>query len=155
MIILRRLVECWWKLAGVGEELGRELQTLEEISPGADGDVSDFGGSADNVSEGEAPHVLDYLNQVSGNAEEVRMREVTLVIFLFFIAACVTPKEFARGDRSESEYTQDKADCELEGEKARTTGGYGGVAAAVSSEESFARVYNACMKARGYEKREN
>ena len=68
----------------------------------------------------------------------------------FFLGACVSPKQFERGDKSEAQFTKDHAECEFEGEKARTTGGMGGLAGAAEHEESFARVFNACMKARGY-----
>lgn len=73
---------------------------------------------------------------------------VTLAAAL--LVGCAGPKEFERGQATEAQFTRDQAECELEGEKHRSAGGYGGLAAVAEFEESFARVYNACMKARGY-----
>jgi hypothetical protein len=72
-----------------------------------------------------------------------------LVLAALLLTGCVAPMHYVPGSASAEEFETDKAECEYEAEKGRHTGGTG-LAAMAEFEESYARIYNACMKARGY-----
>jgi hypothetical protein len=61
---------------------------------------------------------------------------------------------FEKGNTLEKQFITDSAQCEMEGEKSRTMGGMGGLAGIASYHETFNRVYDACMRAKGYARKQ-
>lgn len=73
------------------------------------------------------------------------MRPALFIIPL--LCACTSTGGDYRGAKSE-----DIAACELEGEKARTMGGYEGLVGLAGYYESYNRVFDACMRSKGYQR---
>ena len=61
---------------------------------------------------------------------------------------------FEKGDIPDKQFTTESAQCEMEGEKSRSVGGMGGLAGMASYYETFNRVYDACMRAKGYNRKQ-
>ena len=74
------------------------------------------------------------------------MRPVIAVLLL--LAGCASTGADYKGAPD-----SDVAACELESEKSRTGGGYGGAIGVASYYESYNRVFDACMRSKGYAKR--
>ena len=75
------------------------------------------------------------------------------LIFLFFTGCASQQLAFRSGDTPKKQFRMDVADCEMKGEQNRSTDGMGGLAGILAYDESFERVYDACMRSKGYEKR--
>lgn len=74
------------------------------------------------------------------------MRPVILIALL--LTGCAsTAKEYAG---SGQQFDQDAAFCEFEGEKSRSGGGYDAMIGGIYYTESFNRVFDACMRMKGY-----
>ncbi len=61
---------------------------------------------------------------------------------------------FDKGAIPDKQFTTESAQCEMEGEKSRTMGGMGGLAGTSSYYETFNRVYDACMRSKGYTRKQ-
>lgn len=73
------------------------------------------------------------------------------MLILWSLTGCASaPIAYEKADVSADQQTADSAACEMEGEKNRTFGGMGGLAGIVTYNESFNRVYDACMRSKGY-----
>lgn len=69
------------------------------------------------------------------------------------LAGCAggSQSDFQQGAAALDQFNRDSAECELRGEENRTAGGYYGLIGVASYSESYAKVYDACMRAKGYE----
>lgn len=77
------------------------------------------------------------------------------ILLVAILSACASFSDFRaehydRRDTPESQFIKDSTACELEGEKNRSTGGMGGLAGVASYHETFNRVFDACMRSKGY-----
>lgn len=61
---------------------------------------------------------------------------------------------FQKGNIPDKQFIADSAQCEMEGEKSRNTSGMGGLAGITSYYETFNRVYDACMRAKSYTRKQ-
>ena len=82
------------------------------------------------------------------------MRAVFLLVSLA-VAGCSawsdTPIEnYSRTDTPSDQLQRDGAACQLEGERVRTTYGWGGLAGAAGYYESRNKAFDACMRMKGY-----
>lgn len=77
-----------------------------------------------------------------------------LILLSLVLIGCSTLKvqDYNRGQTPESQFQREAADCEMKGEQSRTNGGYGGIAGSSEYLESFNRVFDACMRSKGYSK---
>jgi uncharacterized protein YceK len=80
---------------------------------------------------------------------------LTVLAHSFAISGCSsfsnrTSADYDPVSATQQQFAMDSAWCELEGEKSRSTDGMGGLAGIASHYESFNRVYDACMRSKGY-----
>jgi hypothetical protein len=80
---------------------------------------------------------------------------IIVIIFTVLSSSCASfsnldSSAFARGDVPDRQLVMESAQCEMEGEKSRSMQGMGGLAGIASHYETFNRVYDACMRAKGY-----
>lgn len=60
------------------------------------------------------------------------------------------PADYTRGEATAQQFDRESAGCQLEGEKARNTYGYGGLMGITSYNETYNRAFDACMRSKGY-----
>lgn len=85
------------------------------------------------------------------------MRGYLLTAAALALAACagnLRADSFDPGAAPPAQFQRDSALCEMEGEKNRSTGGYGGLIAVSLYYETFNKVYDACMRSKGYARRQ-
>lgn len=80
------------------------------------------------------------------------------ILLAVLLSACASfsnfrAEDYDRRDTPESQFVKDSAACELEGEKSRSTGSMGGMAGVASYYETFNRVFDACMRSKGYRRK--
>lgn len=78
------------------------------------------------------------------------MRRAFVAALLVAGCASHAPPVFDRGPTPPDIFARESAACEMSGESSRTTGGLPGIFGAMSYEDSFNRVYDACMRSKGY-----
>lgn len=61
-----------------------------------------------------------------------------------------TADEYDRGDVPERQFQMQAAACEAYAESGRNTGGQGGLTGAAFYYETFNKVYDACMRSKGF-----
>ena len=91
-------------------------------------------------------------------SREPFLKIFALTTFLIATTGCASlsnldSEAFQQGDIQKKQFITDSAQCEMEGEKNRTMGGLGGLAGVMSSYETFNRVYDACMRSKGYSRK--
>lgn len=76
---------------------------------------------------------------------------VVVSLALSSLAGCASYKagDYRHAD-SDEQFARESAACEMAGEQSRTTGGYGGLTGIASRSESYGRVFDACMRSKGY-----
>ena len=83
------------------------------------------------------------------------MRSLAILSALLLLTACAsfrsqTSSDFDRGNTPIDQFTRESAACEADGEKRRSMDGLGGLAGIAQMYGSFNRVYDACMRSKGY-----
>lgn len=87
------------------------------------------------------------------------MKFAIVLVLVFAICGCSsfsnrTIADYDPMTASQKQFAMDSAWCEMEGEKSRTMDGMGGLAGIASHYESFNRVYDACMRSKGYPRKD-
>jgi hypothetical protein len=91
-------------------------------------------------------------------AEKVVMKtlkQASLVLVALSMSACGTlsHKDYDRGPAEESQFMKDSAQCEMEAERSRSSRGYGGLTGAAYMKETYDKIYDPCMRSKGYQKK--
>jgi hypothetical protein len=76
---------------------------------------------------------------------------LAIVVLAAVLAGCASYKagDYRHTDPDE-QFARESAGCEMAGEQSRTSGGYGGLTGVASRSESYNRVFDACMRSKGY-----
>jgi hypothetical protein len=80
----------------------------------------------------------------------------TLLAALFVAGCAHKPVEgdYIRGDTPATQFIRDAAGCELMAETGHSSQGYDGLTGVVALNNSYARIYDACMRSKGYPRKE-
>ena len=77
-----------------------------------------------------------------------------IFIASLMLAGCqtVTANDYAP-TKNAPQFDKDAAACEMEANKVKTTHGFGGLAGISALQESYNNQYDACMRSKGYQKK--
>ncbi len=83
------------------------------------------------------------------------MWKVIFGLSVLVLAGCASFSElrsemYEQGGTSDNIFDRDSADCEMKGAENQSVGGMGGLAGVASYYETYNRVYDACMRSKGY-----
>jgi hypothetical protein len=79
------------------------------------------------------------------------------VLLAIFLAGCAhkpVEGDYVRGDTPPAQFSKDAAGCELVAETGQSSQGAGGLTGAVALSSSYAKIYDACMRSKGYPRKE-
>lgn len=73
-------------------------------------------------------------------------------VLALLLAGCATagPANYEPGKVAPEQFARDSAACEMAAAQSQTMGGYTGAMAVASYYDSYNRVYDPCMRAKGY-----
>lgn len=85
------------------------------------------------------------------------MRSIAILALAVSLVACASQPagDYLIGDALPETFEQQAADCEMRAEQSRTMYGMGGFAGIAAYYGSYNRVFDACMRAKGFHRKES
>ena len=85
------------------------------------------------------------------------MKSLIFFFTLLVLTSCTSFSElksdmYMQAQSSNEKFSRESADCEMKGANKQTMGGMGGLAGIASHYESYNKVYDACMRSKGFQR---
>lgn len=78
-----------------------------------------------------------------------------LIVFTLLLSSCSTlkSKDYEQGSIPQDQFDKDSASCEMEAAKNQSSDGMSGMAGIASLSETYDKVFDPCMRSKGYKKK--